>query len=86
MEHTPPSPLSGASRPAIRSVTVVGGVHGDELTGIHLVERLRSRPARPGGRLDIRTLIANPEAIAARRRYVDADLNRRFGAQTPGAE
>ncbi|HEV7368468.1 aspartoacylase, partial [Arenibaculum sp.] len=46
----------------------------------------RSRPARPGGRLDIRTLIANPEAIAARRRYVDADLNRRFGAQTPGAE
>jgi N-acyl-aromatic-L-amino acid amidohydrolase len=69
-------------RPAIRTVTIVGGTHGDELTGIHVVERLRSRPAAPGGRLDIRHMIANPAAIAARRRFVDADLNRRFGTGT----
>lgn len=78
----PPSSPRDRDRPAIRTVTVVGGTHGDELTGIHVVERLRARPAPPGGRLDIRHMIANPAAIAARRRFVDADLNRRFGAGT----
>jgi succinylglutamate desuccinylase len=58
-------------------VLIVGGTHGNELTGVYLI--------RSGGFADlsqfdfqVETLLANPRAVAANRRYIDRDLNRSF--------
>lgn len=63
----------------IRKILLVGGTHGNEMTGIHLV-REWMRDARPLDRAgaDVQLLLANPEAIRLCRRYVDFDLNRAF--------
>jgi succinylglutamate desuccinylase len=58
-------------------VLIVGGTHGNELTGVYLI--------RSGAFADltqfnfkVETLLANPRAVAANRRYLDRDLNRSF--------
>lgn len=64
---------------SIRRVVIVGGTHGNELTGIYLVKKFQQYPHllhRPS--LECVTLLANPKAIAANRRYIDRDLNRCF--------
>lgn len=63
----------------IRNILLVGGTHGNEMTGIHLVRNwLRdSGPLKHEG-LDVQLLLANPEAIQVCRRYVETDLNRAF--------
>lgn len=66
----------------IRTVAIVGGTHGNEITGPHLLRHWREHPqeiARPG--LETRLVLANPKAFAANRRYIDEDLNRSFGAR-----
>jgi succinylglutamate desuccinylase len=63
----------------IRRVAIVGGTHGNEWTGIYLVQKFQRSPIliqRPS--FESITLLANPEAIAANRRYIDRDLNRCF--------
>jgi succinylglutamate desuccinylase len=63
----------------IRRVVIVGGTHGNELTGVFLVKKFEQFPEllhRPS--LACTTLLANPRAIAANRRYIDRDLNRCF--------
>ena len=63
----------------VRRVAIVGGTHGNELTGVYLVKKFQQFPhllARPS--LDCTTLLANPRAIAANRRYLERDLNRCF--------
>jgi aspartoacylase len=65
----------------IRSVLVVGGTHGNERTGIALVEQWAGDPsflARPSLATDL--LLANPAAAELNRRYLDRDLNRCFSA------
>jgi succinylglutamate desuccinylase len=62
-------------------VAIVGGTHGNELTGIYVVKQFEQFPeklARPN--LSCMTLLANPRAIAANQRYIDRDLNRCFDA------
>lgn len=64
----------------IRRVAIVGGTHGNELTGVYLVKKFQQFPNLIQRRsLDCTTLLANPRAIAANRRYLDRDLNRCFG-------
>lgn len=58
------------------SILVIGGMHGNELLGVKLVELLQKRPI-PG----IDAILANPEAVRQRRRFIESDLNRSFGAQ-----
>jgi succinylglutamate desuccinylase len=63
----------------IQRVAIVGGTHGNEWTGIYLVKKFQRSPIliqRPS--FESITLLANPEAIAANRRYIDRDLNRCF--------
>ncbi|MFB6125995.1 MAG: succinylglutamate desuccinylase/aspartoacylase family protein [Halolamina sp.] len=62
----------------IPEVAVVGAIHGDEPCGVRAVERLR-REIDPAD-LDrpVKLVVANEEALAAERRYVDEDLNRAF--------
>jgi len=54
----------------LRNLLIVGGLHGDENTGIEIAKRT-------GG------LLANPLAINANRRFIETDLNRSFGVETP---
>lgn len=61
------------------NVLLVGGTHGNELTGIHLVKRWQSLPdeiARQGLKTEL--LLSNEAASKLNRRYIDADLNRQF--------
>lgn len=60
-------------------VVIVGGTHGNELSGIQLLKQWQAAPealARPG--LSVSTLFANPSAHQANRRYLEVDLNRQF--------
>ena len=63
-------------------VAVVGGIHGDEPCGARAVERLVEDDLaveRP-----VLLVVANEEALAAGRRFLDADLNRAFADDVPG--
>ena len=63
----------------IQRVAIVGGTHGNELTGIYLVKKFQQFPHLLHRQsFECITLLANPEAIAANRRYIDHDLNRCF--------
>jgi aspartoacylase len=66
----------------IRRVAIVGGTHGNELTGVYLVKAFEQSPEliqRPS--FESLTLLANPAAVAVGRRYVERDLNRCFGSE-----
>lgn len=63
----------------IKQVAIVGGVHGNEFSGIYLVKHYLARPqliARDS--FDCRCVWANPEAHYANKRYLHSDLNRQF--------
>lgn len=63
----------------VRTVRIIGGTHGNELTGIFLLRRWQTANEeiqRPS--LEVATLLGNPRAFKHNRRYIDNDLNRRF--------
>ncbi|MGJ5634733.1 aspartoacylase [Nostoc sp. CALU 1950] len=63
----------------INRVAIVGGTHGNEFTGAYLSQKFAQFPnliTRPS--FETVTLLANPHAFAAGRRYVEKDLNRCF--------
>jgi len=63
----------------VNSVVVVGGTHGNELTGIHLVRQLKKdQLAENYSSFDLNYLVANTKSIDENRRYIDVDLNRSF--------
>lgn len=67
---------------AVRSLAIVGGVHGNERTGVAVVRRWQEKEFAkyfPG--LKCHYFLANPRAIAANRRYINQDLNRCFRSQ-----
>lgn len=74
------------------SVVVSVGVHGDETGPIemlaHLLDALSLQPARL--KVDLMVVVGNLAAIAAGKRFIDADLNRMFrpvrGALADAAE
>ncbi|SNZ03844.1 Succinylglutamate desuccinylase / Aspartoacylase family protein [Natronoarchaeum philippinense] len=57
-------------------LAIVGGIHGDEPSGVSAVERLIE--ASPPVERPVLLVIANERAIEAGERYLDADLNRVF--------
>ena len=63
----------------IKKVAIVGGTHGNELTGIFLVKKFQQLPQLlDRDSFECITMIANPQAVAINRRYLDRDLNRCF--------
>jgi aspartoacylase len=63
----------------IQRVAIVGGTHGNELTGVYLVKKFEQLPHLiQRSSVNSFTLLANPKAVAAGRRYIDRDLNRCF--------
>ena len=67
------------ARQAIRSLAIIGGVHGNERTGVEVLRQWQRQDFSsqfPG--LKCHYFLANPKAIAANQRYIDRDLNRCF--------
>ncbi|MBH8577510.1 aspartoacylase [Nostocaceae cyanobacterium CENA369] len=63
----------------INRVAIVGGTHGNEFTGAYLIKKFEQIPAliqRPS--FETLTLLGNPQAFTAGKRYIDKDLNRCF--------
>lgn len=66
-------------RGPVRRVAVTGGTHGNEMSGVCLVQHWLRDPGelrRPS--FAAVPVLANPVATAACRRYVGRDLNRTF--------
>ncbi|KAF6738643.1 Aspartoacylase [Oryzias melastigma] len=86
--HTPPRPSvlpgmslhgSTARLSEARRVAIFGGTHGNEMSGVALVNLWIKNGAdiqRRGA--DIKPFITNPRAVEKCVRYVDTDLNRAF--------
>lgn len=63
----------------IERVAIVGGTHGNELTGIYLIKKFERSPNLiQRHSFETLTLLANPKAYEIGKRYVDTDLNRCF--------
>jgi len=64
----------------IRKIAITGGTHGNELTGVYLVNKFKANPDIVK-RDSFETIVmhTNKKAIEKCRRYIDKDLNRRFG-------
>nr|XP_006012732.1 PREDICTED: aspartoacylase [Latimeria chalumnae] len=63
----------------IRTVALFGGTHGNEMSGVTLVNLWLKNGAeiqREG--LEVRPFLTNPRAVEKRTRYIDCDLNRLF--------
>lgn len=67
---------------SIQQVAIVGGTHGNEITGVHLVQYWQSRPEEVmRGSFATELLFANPQANRVMKRYLDQDLNRQFALE-----
>jgi aspartoacylase len=63
----------------IRQIAIVGGTHGNELTGAYLVKKFEQFPHLvKRSSFNTLTLLGNPKAFKANRRYTEKDLNRCF--------
>lgn len=69
----------------IENVRIVGGTHGNELSGIMLLRKWQKSPPGPFD-FQLQLTLANPQATAACRRYIDQDLNRSFSQAELSAE
>ena len=66
----------------IKRVAIVGGTHGNEFTGAYLIKKFEQYPELVRrSSFETQTLLANPQAFAVARRYIDQDLNRAFLTQ-----
>ncbi len=74
----PPEPSEQAG--TFPTLICIGGVHGNEPSGIRAIERVLSQlvehPERLRGR--VFGLSGNRQALAQKRRYIDSDLNRHW--------
>lgn len=67
----------------INHIALVGGTHGNEMSGIQLIQNWESSGIPTQfSELDVTLYTANPAAIAANVRFLEEDLNRQF---TPDA-
>lgn len=64
----------------INTIVVAGGTHGNERTGVRLVQKWMEHPecysSLCSAKVDL--VLSNPEAVRLNRRYRDHDLNRAF--------
>lgn len=68
----------------INNVLVVGGTHGNELTGITVVKQwdnVTEHLTLSQCNFNIQSMLANSAAIQQRTRYVEEDLNRQFSIE-----
>ncbi|XP_042619025.1 N-acyl-aromatic-L-amino acid amidohydrolase (carboxylate-forming) B-like [Cyprinus carpio] len=71
--------------PALARMAVCGGTHGNELSGVYVVQEMeRQRKEKGEGvwPIPVTTVLANPRAVKECRRYIDTDMNRCFSRDT----
>jgi hypothetical protein len=66
-----------AEKDATVKILMIAATHGNELLGIKLYQRLLQK--RSPLLEHINFMIGNPRAFAAKKRYIDCDLNRSYG-------
>lgn len=59
-------------------VLIIGGIHGDEPSGVYAIEELRKQLDPNNLQKTVGLLIANPKAVREDTRYTEEDLNRLF--------
>lgn len=66
----------------IKTIAITGGTHGNELTGVYLVNKFRAHPELVK-RENFETIVmhTNEKAIEKCTRYIDTDLNRTFATE-----
>lgn len=68
-----------------RRVAIFGGTHGNEMSGVTLVNLWVKNSAEiQRKRIETRAFITNPKAVEKCARYVDTDLNRAFSPENLG--
>ncbi|XP_036955795.1 N-acyl-aromatic-L-amino acid amidohydrolase (carboxylate-forming) B-like [Acanthopagrus latus] len=68
------------SFPPLSRVAICGGTHGNEMSGVYMVRDMQKRKVDRAGSASITTVLSNPHAVDACRRYIDQDINRCFTA------
>ena len=61
-----------------KKVLVFGGTHGNEWTGVRIVENYQDYFQNKYPDLKLEFILANPEAHKLNKRFKDEDLNRAF--------
>ncbi|TRY77713.1 hypothetical protein DNTS_029094 [Danionella cerebrum] len=77
--------MASVSLPALGRVAVCGGTHGNELSGVYLVQELERQRREKGDGvwpIPVTTVLTNPRAVKECRRYIDTDMNRCFSSDT----
>lgn len=70
---------SGVCVSEARRVAIFGGTHGNEMSGVTLVNLWTKNSAEiQRKRVETKPFITNPRAVEKCTRYVDTDLNRAF--------
>uniref|UniRef100_A0A673IGJ3 N-acyl-aromatic-L-amino acid amidohydrolase n=2 Tax=Sinocyclocheilus rhinocerous TaxID=307959 RepID=A0A673IGJ3_9TELE len=71
--------------PALARMAVSGGTHGNELSGVYVVQEMEQQRKETGEHawpIPITTVLSNPRAVRECRRYIDRDINRCFNRAT----
>ncbi|XP_057187281.1 N-acyl-aromatic-L-amino acid amidohydrolase (carboxylate-forming) B-like isoform X2 [Triplophysa rosa] len=71
--------------PAVGRVAVCGGTHGNELSGVYLVQEMERKRKEKGDSVwpvPVTTVVSNPLAVKECKRYIETDLNRCFSNAT----
>ncbi|MFB6185312.1 MAG: succinylglutamate desuccinylase/aspartoacylase family protein [Halobacteriaceae archaeon] len=73
---TTASPVVVDRGPGDPAIAIVGGIHGDEPSGVHAIRNLLDMDLT--FQKGVRFILGNPPAFVANQRYLDVDLNRTF--------
>ncbi len=71
--------------PALARMAVCGGTHGNELSGVYVVQEMERQQKEKGEGawpIPVTTVLSNPKAVKECRRYIDTDMNRCFNRAT----
>ena len=72
--------MKGDKNQIIEKITIVGGTHGNEFIGPYFIRKAEQAGTFQDNAIEVSTLLANPEAFAQARRFMDQDLNRSFSS------
>lgn len=64
-----------------KRILIIGATHGNELLGVKLYQRILRKRLPLIENIDF--LVGNPRAYAAKKRYLESDLNRSYGKVQP---
>ncbi len=89
MQSLPPHCRQYKSETPGPTITIMGGLHGDEPMGVEIISKLKDKLAdTPIESGNLTLIIGNPKAVEAKIRPIDKDMNRMFGTElqpTPGS-